>query len=126
VAERKTKALLAVLAATAVALAGARMSGQTRGSQEAREVPLFEVDPTWPRLPNNWVMGVVSAVAVDRSDHVWLLNRYRVGVPESLKDRVAPPVLEFDAAGTFVQARGGQAGDQEHCLYIDHRDNVWI
>jgi DNA-binding beta-propeller fold protein YncE len=96
-------------------------------------VPIFEVDPTWPKLPNNWVMGVVSAVAVDRHDNIWLLNRYRVGVPENMKDRVAPPVLEFDAAGKFLQAWGGQAGaegyewpGQEHCLYVDDKDNIWI
>jgi hypothetical protein len=76
---------------------------------------------------------VVSAVAVDRHDNVWLLNRYRVGVPENMKDRVAPPVLEFDASGAFLQAWGGQAGaegyewpGQEHCLYVDEKDNVWI
>jgi len=46
---------------------------------------------------------------------------------------VAPPVLEFDASGKFLQAWGGQAGaegyewpGQEHCLYVDDKDNVWI
>jgi hypothetical protein len=122
----------------AVALAGAIVVDRHEmalpaGAQVPRQVPIFEVDTTWPRLPNNWVMGVVSAVAVDRHDNVWLLNRYRVGVPENMKDRVAPPVLEFDAAGAFLQAWGGQAGaegyewpGQEHCLYVDDKDNVWI
>jgi DNA-binding beta-propeller fold protein YncE len=46
-------------------------------------------------------------------------------------DRAAPPVLEFDAAGRFVQAWGGPGegydwGDMEHSLSVDHRDNVWI
>jgi DNA-binding beta-propeller fold protein YncE len=123
---------------TAATLACAIVVGRhalalTAGAQVPRQVPIFEVDPTWPKLPNNWVMGVVSAVAVDRHDNIWLLNRYRVGVPENMKDRVAPPVLEFDAAGKFVQAWGGQAGaegyewpGQEHCLYVDDKDNVWI
>jgi Lactonase, 7-bladed beta-propeller len=119
------RTILVSLAAAALAL--------TAAAQVPRQVPIFEVDPTWPKLPNNWVMGVVSAVAIDRHDNIWLLNRYRVGVPESMKDRVAPPVLQFDAAGKFVQAWGGQAGaegyewpGQEHCLYVDDKDNVWI
>ena len=44
-----------------------------RGStlQAPRGVPAFEVDPSWPaKLPNGWVMGVPSWVAVDRRDHV--------------------------------------------------------
>jgi hypothetical protein len=105
----------------------------TATAQIVPQVPIFEVDPTWPQLPNNWVMGVVSSVAVDRHDNVWLLNRYRVGVPESLKDRVAPPVLQFDPSGAFLQAWGGQARangyewpNQEHCLFVDEEDNVWI
>ena len=33
-------------------------SGQTR-------VPRFEADPAFPTIPNNWVLGDVSSVAVD-------------------------------------------------------------
>jgi len=44
---------------------------------------------------------------------------------------VAPPVLEFDAAGTFVQGWGGPDDrydwpDIEHGIYVDHQDRVWI
>src|SRR5438874_4371390 len=27
-----------------------------------QRMPVFEVDPAWPRLPNNWVLGIVSSV----------------------------------------------------------------
>jgi sugar lactone lactonase YvrE len=107
-------------------------SPQTSTDSHAR-LPRFEVDLSWqwpPKLPNNWVVGVVTWVAVDRHDHVWVLHRPRQ-VPVENKDRAAPPVLEFDAAGKFVQAWGGPGagfdwGDMEHSLSVDHRDNVWI
>jgi hypothetical protein len=75
-------------------------------------------------------VGIVTWVAVDRRDHVWVLHRPRQ-VPVENKDRAAPPVLEFDAAGRFVQAWGGPGagydwGDMEHSLSVDHQDNVWI
>lgn len=130
---RKMLVSLAAAALACVIVVGRHALALTAAAQVPRQVPIFEVDPTWPKLPNGWVMGVVSAVAVDRHDNVWLLNRYRVGVPENMKDRVAPPVLEFDAAGAFLQAWGGQADaegyewpGQEHCLYVDEKDNVWI
>jgi len=105
---------------------------QTSNDSHAR-LPRFEVDPSWqwpPKLPNNWVTGIVTWVAVDRRDHVWVLHRPRQ-VPVENKDRAAPPVLEFDAAGRFVQAWGGPGegydwGDMEHSLSVDHQDNVWI
>ena len=93
-------------------------------------MPVFQVDPTWPKLPNNWVVGIVSAVTVDRRDHVWLLHRPR-SVSEELRSRSAPAVLEFDADGKFVNAWGG-AGDgydwpvNEHAIFVDNRDVVWI
>jgi DNA-binding beta-propeller fold protein YncE len=30
--------------------------------------PMFEVDPKWPSIPNNWVLGEVSSIAVDSKD----------------------------------------------------------
>jgi len=107
-------------------------TSQTSTGPNAR-LPRFEIDRSWqwpPKLPNNWVVGVVTWVAVDRHDHVWVLHRPRQ-VPAENKDRAAPPVLEFDAAGKFVQGWGGPAagydwGDMEHSLSVDHQDNVWI
>ena len=107
---------------------------ETQAPNDAQaRLPRFEVDPSWqwpPRLPNNWVVGIVTWVAVDRHDHLWVLHRPRQ-VPVENKDRAAPPVLEFDAAGRFVQAWGGPGqgydwGDMEHSLSIDHQDNVWM
>ena len=36
----------------------------------------FVVDPSWPKpLPNNWVVGQVSGIAVDAQDHIWMVHR---------------------------------------------------
>ncbi len=94
----------------------------------AQMVPVFEVDATWPELPNNWVLGNVSKIVVDRHDNVWLIHRPRT-VPAG--KTAAPPVVELDANGKFVQAWGGDGAgydwpDAEHNVFVDHKDNVWI
>ena len=51
--------------------------------QRAGSIPQFQVDPYWPKpLPNNWIMGQVSGVSVDKRGHVWIIHR-----PLSLSDR---------------------------------------
>ena len=92
------------------------------------KVPAFEPDPTFPRLPNNWALGNVAGVAVDRHDNVWIIHRPRTVAADKT---AAPPVLEFDAAGKFLQAWGGDGTgfdwpDSEHNIFVDSKDNVWI
>ena len=67
-------------------------SGAAQTPSKSTGMPVFQVDPTWPVLPNNWVVGIVSAVTVDKRDHVWILHRPR-SVAAELKGRAAPPVL---------------------------------
>jgi DNA-binding beta-propeller fold protein YncE len=99
------------------------------GAQTGRQMPVFEVAPGFfSPLPNNWVTGQGSAVAVDKRDHVWVFHRPRY-VPA---DRAAaPPVLEYDANGRFLRGWGGPAPaydwfDQEHGIYVDDKDYVWL
>jgi DNA-binding beta-propeller fold protein YncE len=92
--------------------------------------PKFEVAPGWPTIPNNWQLGQVASVAVDGQDHVWVLQRPGTLGPEE-KSRAAPPLLEFDAAGKFVQAWGGPGQgydwpNSEHGVYVDPAGYVWI
>lgn len=102
----------------------------------------FAVDPYWPKpLPNNWILGQVSGVAVDNRDHVWILQRPRsltddergaaLNPPVSRCCVPAPPVMEFDIEGNLVQAWGGpgQGYDwpgNEHGISIDPKGFVWI
>jgi hypothetical protein len=98
-------------------------SGQT-------PVPRFEADPAFPTIPNNWVLGDVSSVAVDARDHVWVIHRPR-NVPAEKRPNAAPAVLEFDATGKFVTAWGGPAPayewpEREHGIHVDATGAVWI
>ena len=111
-----------------------RVLGETGSAQGLGQAPIFQVEPGWLKLPPNWVLGQGSAVAVDKHDHVWILHRPRyVGrlYEQPAGKTVAPPVLEFDATGQFVQGWGGPGDgydwpDQEHGIYVDDEDSVWI
>ena len=141
-----SRLILAALCASVLAAACASAGGSatpTSGALEAAsQPPTFKVDPSWPKpLPNNWILGQVSGVAVDADDHVWVLQR-----PGSLSDdergatfqpplskccTAAPPVLEFDASGKLLRAWGGKGQGydwpgNEHGIHVDASGNVWI
>lgn len=47
-------------------------------ASDSGRTPEFEVDPSWPKpLPNNWLIGQVGGIAVDRHDNIWVLQRAR-------------------------------------------------
>ncbi len=111
-------------------------------------VPMFEVDPLWPKnLPNHGLMGPTIGVDVDSTDTIWLVHRNtpdqfvartEIGLvqdpPLSECCQPAPPVLAFDQEGNLVHSWGGpgtETGDyvwpaSNHGITIDHMDNVWI
>ncbi len=134
----KTRKVGLSIAAGAVSVALACASGQTTEAS----TPGFEVDPHWPLpLPNNWIIGQVSGVAVDSRDHVWIVHRPGSLTPNEIGSAQdppiseccdpAPPVIEFDQEGNVVQAWGGPEThdpwpNAEHGIFVDHQDNVWI
>lgn len=108
----------------------------------ADEAPRFAVDPFWPKpLPENWILGQVSGVAVDGNDTIWVVQR-----PSTLVDdekgatlsppttkccKPAPPVLQFDADGKLLRSWGGPGEGyawpkSEHGIFVDKDGNVWI
>ncbi len=107
------------------------LAGAWRAAQQRADAPpTFQVDRAWLKLPGKWKLGDASSVAVDARDHVWVLHRPRTLPPDQIAS-AAPPVLEFDAAGNFIQGWGGpgngyQWPEREHGLYVDYRDHVWI
>ena len=104
---------------------------------DASDVPQFAVDPFWAReLPNDWILGQVSGVAVDAEDHVWVLHRpgtldARQRGEEGMCCVPAPPVIELDVDGHVVRSWGGP-GDgyewpsSEHGIHVDHNGHVWV
>jgi DNA-binding beta-propeller fold protein YncE len=111
-------------------------------AQDTGGLPRFQVDASWPKpLPNNWLLGQVSGITVDRFDHIWVVQR-----PGSLSAReraaeqnppvskccaAAPPVLVFDVSGNLLKSWGGPGQgyewpQSEHGVYIDDNDFVWL
>src|SRR5881275_1912956 len=106
------------------------------------QAPRFEVDPLWPKpLPNKWILGQTIGVSVDAQDHVWIIHRAgslepgevhaTTNPPTAQCCAPAPPVLEFDAAGTLIGHFGGPGQgydwpDSNHGITVDYKGNVWI
>jgi hypothetical protein len=104
-------------------LAPAHPTGQAR-------VPRFEVDPSFPQLPQGKVFGQVSSVSVDSRDHIWMIHRPATVAAEQ-RANAAPPVLEFDASGKYVAGWGGRGAgyewpEREHGIYVDPSGSVWV
>jgi len=112
------------------------------GSAPQGEQPAYRVDAGWPHpLPDKWLLGDVGGVAVDRHDHVWIVNRpgshrpvdVQAGAdPPTAKCCVAaPPVIQFDSQGRVLRSWGGPEQvegwfDSEHAIFVDDEDHVWI
>ncbi|HEX4565436.1 MAG TPA: hypothetical protein VH138_02350, partial [Vicinamibacterales bacterium] len=132
-------AFVAVLAALGIV---ERALEQRAAAQTQVMSPRFEVDPLWPKpLPNHWVVGQAIGVTVDDQDHVWIVHRDNLlGANEAAASQdqptasccvKAPPVLEFDPAGTVVGHWGGPSKDYDwpnsnHGITVDYKGNVWI
>jgi DNA-binding beta-propeller fold protein YncE len=108
----------------------------------AQKQPTYKVDPFWPKeLPNNWIIGQIGGISVDSHNHIWVLQRPgsdtvdELGAaqkpPRSECCFAAPPVLEFDVSGKLLNSWGGPGKGynwpgNEHAIYVDKNDNVWI
>ncbi len=129
-----------------VFVAGCGSSLETGGAPDvgSEGIPSFEVDPSWPlEMPNDWIMGSVTAVFVDAMDHVWVTHLPETLTPEETSAVQDPPigmccvpapiVIEFDESGNVVQGWGDPTTQDvsefprnAHGLFVDHNDFVWI
>ena len=102
-------------------------------AQSGKQVPTFQVDPSWPQLPETWILGASAGIAADSSGNVWFLHRPGSVTEKKACCRPAPVVMQFDAAGKLLQSWNG-AGEgyqwpmenDEHGIYVDYKNNVWI
>ena len=135
-----------ILLALIVALAGGQLLLQEKVEAVQAgmvDVPLFEVDPFWPKpLPNHWLLGNAIGVGIDSRDHVFIVHRRQSlnpgnegnagpDQPDAECCEAAPNVLEFDPAGNLVGSFGGPSNDytwpvSNHGLQVDPKDNIWI
>lgn len=147
---RSTKeVLLTVIVTITTACAGGDdTQSEQRGDDisfqqvDGNQAPMFDPDPLFfSVIPNQWVSGAVGGLAVDLHDNVWVFQRPAT-IPDGEKAASldppqaeccypAPPVMQFDADGQFAQAWGGPGEGyewftNEHGIFVDHEDNVWL
>ena len=69
----------------------------------------YDLVQDWARLPEGWTFGVVSSVATDSQDRVYVYQR---------KD---PPIVVFDSEGNYVDSWGIGAFNLPHgfCIVDD-------
>ncbi|HEY7291611.1 MAG TPA: hypothetical protein VH583_17375 [Vicinamibacterales bacterium] len=131
---RVVASLVAVLVSMAIVERALTRAAQAKSA----DGPQFHVDPQWPHMPSQWVLGQVSGLDVDARDHVWIIQRpWSLATDEKALDtnspccQPAPPVMEFDAAGNYLQGWGGEGAGyewpaDEHTIHVDYKGNVWI
>jgi DNA-binding beta-propeller fold protein YncE len=118
----------ALIAAAILPIAGSRRVAAQAPAAASHEVPKFEVDQSWPKIPNGWVLGQVSSAACDDQGNIWVLQR-----PSTVRpgQKTGPPVMVFDQAGNYIKGWGGP-GDgydwpqTEHGIFVDYKGFVWI
>ena len=113
-----------------VVVLGLALAAASLSAQSSLRAPTFQVDPRWPSIPNDWVLGEVSSISVDSRDHIWVLHRPR-SIPEAQRAKAAPPVLEFDTSGKLLSSWGGPGEgydwpEREHGIFVDAKNFVWI
>ena len=132
----------AIGAATHAAAAG---QAAAPSAAQAGHAPAFAVDPFWPKpLPNHWLFGSITGVAVDAQNHVWVVHRgaasmtarTEIGLatnPPTAETCCAPApfVLRFDPAGKLVSHWGGPGEGYDWPqspggITVDAEGNVWI
>jgi hypothetical protein len=127
-------------------------AAQKEGAKNpSKDVPVYKVDPFWPKpLPNHWIMQGVPVMVVDKDDHIWVMNRPRDANPDETGAATnpsrtdccvaAPAVLEFDTEGNLLKGWGGPGyvpgwpaegnprpgAGAEHGIVVDREGNVWI
>jgi len=140
---RKRNFALAVMVLALCAMWTVRDEVVVGQAQPNVQVPIFEYDPSFPKpLPETWAIGPIGGLAIDRQDHIYVLQR-----PGGLHDDrfsgaganppkaeccvPAPPVLEFDQTGKLIASWGGPGEgyewpQTEHGIFVDQKDIVWL
>src|SRR4030095_4044081 len=106
------------LLGAAATIALVALLGGPAVAQGARQLPVFEVDPNFPTLPEHVLLGGVGGATADSHGNIWVFHR-----PHTLEEGnatengylPASPVVEFGANGKYLQGWGGpsKAGQYE-------------
>src|SRR5947208_1539845 len=123
----KTNILTGLGICAALAVATAILSPSAPQAQPA--APQYQYDPSWNKpFPNRWINGGLGGLCTDANDQALVLHRQDVNKPELAAGAMAPPMLEFDSAGTVVHSWGDPnlIDKRLHSCHYDKDGNVWI
>ena len=84
-----------------------------RSSNPGDKLPEYVPVPNWLQLPKGFKFGLVTAVATDKDDNLFIFHRGK------------QPIAVFDKAGKFLRSWGDGQVKTAHGLRIDHEGNVW-
>ena len=84
--EKITKTVVPVLTLAAIVGCAAQSDETVAEGGNETMVPSFQVDPTWPQIPNDWVFGITSGLSSDAESNIWVLHR-----PRTVADELAGP-----------------------------------
>src|ERR1700691_4226179 len=90
------KASVAIVVCGAAALLG---GAPARG----QAVPVYKVDPFWPKpLPNKWILQGIPVMVTDKDDHIWVISRPRDIKPDESGASTNPPRTDCCVAAPAV------------------------
>ncbi len=109
----------------------------------AQDVPVYTVDPYWPKVPfpNAWLIQGVPTITTDTNDHIWAISRADDLRPDEAMATYTPPrgdccvaapeILEFDTDGNLINAWGGPGHHplwprRPQSIQVDSEFNVWV
>ena len=85
-------------------------------SQAQNKSASYNVVHGWPTLPEGFILGAASAVAVDSHNHVWLFHRGKTRT-----------IMGFEAeTGKMIASFGDGMFIIPHGMAVDAEDNIWV
>ena len=101
-----------------------------RAQQGQKSPGGYQVVRGWPRLPEGYVLGQVSGVAVDSHNHVFVFHRTTRSsrnLPKLEGPIPEATVLCFDGDSGALVAQWGQGLFRTpHGITVDHDNNIWL
>jgi hypothetical protein len=114
-----------------------------RAQSGPKDMPIYKVDPFWPKpLPHKWILQGIPVLVTDKDDHIWVISRPGDIKPDESGASTTPPrtdccvaapaVVEFDTEGNVLQGWGGPGytpgwpKPNEHAILVDREGNVWL
>ena len=112
----RTRIFAVAITLSFFALAAALVAQVKKGSKDV-PVPIYKVDPFWPKpLPNKWILQGIPVMVTDKDDHIWVISRPGDIKPDESGASTNPPrtdcciaapaVVEFDTEGNVLQGLG--------------------